>query len=221
MTAGEEAIEAARAGPSTSLPLQKSSEVVTSLTNLINSLSSQFEVETKDKTTALESTRTRLRNATRQLAEQRQLVASLRDKVSLVDQKQLRIKNLERALADEESFDWTGRTEIDGQPALTLAGPGFTYRGPGSTLTNTPQGIDIEFAADPTGPSEGAPHALVHLLRLQSWYERVMGLLDQRVRKLEGGEIELETKLQRVVARCCQVEPDKIEGMLEGLLAAL
>lgn len=221
MTAGEEAIEVARAVPSTSVPVQKSSEVIASLTNMINTLSADFDAEAKTKTDALEATRTQLRTATRQLAEQRQHVASLRDKATLVDDKHQRIKNLERAIAQEDSFDWTGRTEIDGSPASALAGPGFTYRGPQSTLSGLPSGINIEFDADPNPPAEDAPHAFVHLLRLESWYERVTSLLDRRVRKLEGGEVELEGQLQRIVARCCGVEPDKVEGMLDGLLAAL
>jgi regulatory protein SWI6 len=138
-----------------------------------------------------------------------------------VDDTQQRIRNLERAIAEEDSFDWTGRTEIDGSPARGEAGPGFTYRGPASTLSNLPTGINIEFDADPMGPTEGASNALVHLMRLEGWYQRVLGLLEERVKGLEGGEAELEARLARVVGRCCGVESERVEGMLEGLLAGL
>lgn len=188
---------------------------------MINTLSSEFDAEVKTKADALESTRIQVRAATRELAERRQEVESWRVKVTEVDDKQQRIRNLERAIAEEDSFDWTGRTEVDGSPAVEQAGPGFTYRGPQSTLSGLPSGINIEFDADPLGPTEGASNALVHLMRLQAWYQRVTGLLDERVRRLEGSETEQEKKLQRIVAKSCGVEPERVEGMLEGLLAAL
>lgn len=186
------------------------------------SLASEFQTELATKTDVLEKTRTQLRASTRDLAEQRKEIAVWRSKVAEVDEREQRVRNLERALEDEDQFDWTGRTEVDGSPALREAGPAFTYRGPASTLSNLPAGILIEFDADPPPPAGDADaNSLAHLLRLQSWYARVMGLLEHRIERLAGGNAEQELRLRKVVAHCCGVEPDRIESMLDGLLAAL
>ncbi|KAK4051219.1 transcriptional regulator swi6 [Microbotryomycetes sp. JL201] len=221
VTAGEEAVDDVRGTAASSAPLRQSSELLTSLQDMFSSIKSDFEAEVDRKNESLENIRKQLRTATKQLADQRQVVDKLRESVAQVDKQHQRISNLERAIADEDRFDWTGRTEIDGSPASQLAGPGFQYRGPTSTLINLPADISIEFDADPSGPAEGSPNALVHLLRLQGWYERVVDLLDQRVKRLNGGEAELEAKLQKVVAKCSGVEVDQVETMLDGLVTAL
>lgn len=209
--------------PAPSAPAQKSSEVLANLTAMITSLNSDFEDEVKVKTDALDRTRSQLRAATRELSEQRKQMTLWRAKVSQVNEKTQRIKNLERALLEEDSFDWTGRTEIDGTPATEGAGPGFTYRGPSSTLSNLPAGIAIEFAADPPPPEDDAePNSLVHLLRLELWYDRVLTLLTRRIEKLQGGNHEQEARLQKIVAGCCGVEQDKVsEAWLTDILAAV
>ena len=125
---------------------------------------------------------------------------------------------------EEDSFDWTGRTEIDGSPAnAEIAGAGFTYRGPSSTLSNLPVGIAIEFDADPPPPTtDSDPHSLVHLLKLDSWYGRVTSLLTRRIEKLQGGNAEQERRLRDVVAGCCGVEVGTVtETWLEDILASV
>lgn len=217
----EDAIASLRTVPSTA-PVLELTEAISSITTIINSLNTQFSSEIAAKTAVLDQTRAQLREATRELAEQRKQITIWREKVGDVEDKAQRIRNLERALEEEDSFDWTGRTEIDGSPANPAAGAGFTYRGLASTLSNLPAGITIEFEADPPAPSNDTDeNSLVHLMRLRTWYSRVIGLLKQRIQRLEGGSADQERKLQKIVAGCCGVEPDRIEGMLDGLLAAL
>ncbi|GAA5890501.1 hypothetical protein JCM5296_005065 [Sporobolomyces johnsonii] len=220
--AAEETIHNLTSSSSTSgVPQQTSTEVLQSITDKVTSLSSTFTDELRTKAEALDAKRAQLRTATRELTDQRAAVAHWRAQAQQADEKRQRIKNLERAIEDEDAFDWTGRTEVDGSPASQLAGPGFTYRGPASTLSNLPAGMSIEFDADPPVPAGDEGTSLVHLLRLQSWYERVEGLLRQRIERLEGGNAELERKLGKIVADCCGLEEDKVEGMLEGLVRSL
>lgn len=211
----------------------------------------------KTPTEALLRTQGTLRIATQELSEQRRQITFWRAKAAAAEEKSQRIKNLERAFEEEDSFDWTGRSEIDGQPTEEVTvGTGFAYRGPGSTLSNLPAGIAIEFDVSPPIPIapgtkkmivrgedgeeveqivvEKGPGGedlvidiatlskdLIHLTRLEMWYDRVTTLLSQRIEKLQGGNIEQEARLRKVVANCCGVEVDKVEGMLESLLAAL
>ncbi|GAA5876571.1 hypothetical protein JCM1840_000812 [Sporobolomyces johnsonii] len=220
--AAEETIHNLTSSSSTSgVPQQTSTEVLQSITDKVTALSSTFTDELRTKAEALDAKRAQLRTATRELTDQRAAVAHWRAQAQQADEKRQRIKNLERAIEEEDAFDWTGRTEVDGSPASQLAGPGFTYRGPASTLSNLPAGMSIEFDADPPVPAGDEGTSLVHLLRLQSWYERVEGLLRQRIERLEGGNAELERKLGKIVADCCGLEEDKVEGMLEGLVRSL
>ena len=124
---------------------------------------------------------------------------------------------------EEDSFDWTGRTEVDGSPSNGEAGPGFAYRGPGSTLSNLPVGISIEFDADPPPPStDSDPNSLVHLLKLESWYNRVTTLLTRRIERIRGGNAEQERRLRAVVAGCCGVDAQIVtEAWLGDILSAV
>jgi len=188
---------------------------------MVNSLSETFTSELSSKLELLTTKKSQLQALTQDLAASRTQVTQARFRADQIEDRRQRIQNLERALEEEDSFDWTGRTEADGTPASQLAGPGFTYRGPGSTLTNLPAGISIEFDTDPPAPTGDEGTSLVHLLRLQSWYERVEGLLKQRIERLEGGSAELEGKLQRILADCCGVGPEEVDGMLDGLVRSL
>ncbi|GAA5912845.1 uncharacterized protein JCM6883_004849 [Sporobolomyces salmoneus] len=203
------------------VPQETSTEVLRSINEMVSSLSETFNEELSTKVDLLEAKRTQLQALTQELATSRARVSQSRQSADALEEKRQRIQNLERALEEEDSFDWTGRTEVDGTPASQLAGPGFTYRGPGSTLTNMPSGISIEFDTDPPAPKGEDGTSLVHLLRLQSWYERVEGLLKQRIERLEGGSAELESKLQRILADCCSVPVEEIDGMVESLLRSL
>ncbi|GAA5843852.1 hypothetical protein JCM11251_003532 [Rhodosporidiobolus azoricus] len=206
------------------VPAQAAQDVLTTLNEQLSKIRASFEIELVSKTTELDSKRQQLQDLTRQLAEQRREVARWQGEASATEEQAQRIKNLQNAIDEEDAFDWTGRTEVDGSPASALAGPGFTYRGPGSTLSNLPSGIGIEFDADPPAPETEngvTGEALVHLLRLQAWYERVEGLMRQRVELLEGGNGDLERKLRRLVASQVGIPEDKVEEQLEGLVRGL
>lgn len=213
-----------RGPPVVSAPVHKSTEVIAGLTAIINSLSSDFAIELKEKSDALDRTRLLLRSAAKNLSEQRNSIALAKEKVALVDEKKLRIKNLERALLEEDTFDWTGRTEVDKTPARPeVVGPGFTFRGPASTLSNLPPGIAIDFETDPllAPPNLSDTTSFARLTRLTMWYERVIGLLRNRVDKVQGVIEANELKLRRIVSSCCGVDELEVEQILEGLLAAL
>lgn len=202
--------------------MRKSRDVVASLTTLIDSLSSDFSAEIKTKSEALDRTRAQLRAATRELAEQRKQISGWRTKVAETDEVKQKIKNLERALIEEDTFDWTGRTEVDGSPARTEAGPAFTYRGPGSTLAGLPAvHIQLNLDADPPIPQVDNVGSNVHLRRMEAWYERVLALLRQRVESIEGASVEQERRCRQIVSAFCGVEVEKVDGMLDQLLVAM
>lgn len=219
----DDILSSIRSVPGPSAPAQKSSEALAALSAMIASLDKDFSAELLVKTESLDRIRNQLRLATRELSDQRKQVSEWKLKASEVNAQNLRIRNLERALLEEDSFDWTGRSEIDGAPSHVTAGAAFTYRGPGSTLSNLPLGIAIEFDADPPLPlTDTEPNSLVHLIRLETWYNRVTELLSQRIEKLDQINHLQEGRLLKIVAGCCSVEPEKItENFLDDLLLAV
>ncbi len=102
---------------------------------MIQGLSSDFSAEIKSKQDALDLTQAHLRAATRSLSEQRKQIQQQQAECAELDLITQRTRNLEKALEDEDKFDWTGRTELDGSDAGIRNGPAFKNRGPGSTLS--------------------------------------------------------------------------------------
>jgi regulatory protein SWI6 len=119
------------------------------MTAMIQHLSADFAAEIKTKQDNLDVTQAHLRAATRELSEQRKQIQAWQARCSELDQVTQRIRNVEHALVDEEKFDWTGRTELDGGDAMGKAGPAFHRRGQNSTMF-----VDVSFNvnAEPTLP---------------------------------------------------------------------
>lgn len=200
---------------------------------MLTSLSSSFDTELSTQTEALNHAQEQVRQAARELVLQRDELEKWHERVKGVEHVSQRIANLEKALEVEDSFDWTGRTEVDGSPAVISATGGgvgemFRNRGPESTLNHLPAGMAIELDIDPplvtpttiSTSGEETPD-VVRLVRLEMWYARVVSLLKDRVAQLQGGDVEQELKLRRIVAQSCGVDEDKVEEMLEFLIAAL
>jgi regulatory protein SWI6 len=218
---GDHALASMRAQPAISSPTRKSHDIISEMTALIESLGTDFATEIQSKTESLERTRAQLRAATRELADQRRQIQTWRRQCAELDEAEQRIKNLERAIADEDAFDWTGRTQADGRPAgLNDAGPAFVHRGPSSTLTG-PLQINFALDADPPPPETSTQKDLVCLRRLKAWYERTLDLLRQRIGRAQGASADLEVRCKKIVAVCCGLEPDKVDGMLDQLLVAI
>lgn len=166
---------------------------------MIQGLGSDFSTEVKSKQDALDVTQVHLRAATRELSEQRRQIQHWQARCSELDQTTQRVRNLERALSDEDSFDWTGRTESssDGGPRAQAAAVDMPM----------PANLDV----DPTVPMGDSAATLVRLRRMKAWYGRVDQLLETRMRSLQGASAEKEFQCKKIVALCTGVPIDKVE----------
>lgn len=126
-----------------------------------------------------------------------------------------RIRNLEKALEDEDKFDWTGRTDLDGTDAGSVAGPAFRLRGPGSTMAGIGGSVDLSFSLDsePAVPTTDSVQSLIRLRRLNMWHTRIERLVEQRLSKLQGASAEKEFLCKKIVALCTNVPIDKVEDV--------
>ncbi|KAN0130872.1 transcription factor [Lactarius tabidus] len=217
----EDLIASLRSGPSA--PVQKSQDVIADMTAMIQGLSADFAAEIKTKQDSLDVTQAHLRAATRELSEQRKQIQVWQGRCSELDQVTQRVRNVERALADEEKFDWTGRTDLDGNDAFESAGPAFRWRGQNSTMAGIGALVDVSFNydAEPTFPLGDSVSSLIRLRRMKKWQVRMEALLHQRLESLRGASAEREFQCKKIVALCAGAPVDKVEGMLDDLVVAV
>jgi hypothetical protein len=209
----EDLIASLRTGPSA--PVQKSQDVIADMTAMIQGLSADFASEIKTKQDSLDVTQAHLRAATRELSEQRKQIQVWQGRCSELDQVTQRVRNVERALADEEMFDWTGRTDLDGGDALESAGPAFRWRGQNSTMAGLGALVDVSFNydAEPAIPPGDSVASLIRLRRLKMWHVRMEALIHQRLESLRGASAEREFQCKKIVALCAGAPVDKVEGV--------
>ncbi|KAL1943067.1 hypothetical protein VTO73DRAFT_4738 [Trametes versicolor] len=221
LTRSEDILSSLRSGPS--VPLQKSQDVIADISSMIQGLGSEFSAEVKTKQDQLDVTQAHLRAATRELSEQRKQIQQWQGRCGELDQTTQRIRNLEKALADEDNFDWTGRTELDGSDAGPSSGPAFQARGSDSALTGVGGAADVpaHLDVDPTIPLGDSVANLIKMRRLKMWYTRVEQLMEARLRSLEGASAQKEYECKKIVALCTGVPLDKVDELLENLVVAM
>ncbi|PFH51766.1 hypothetical protein AMATHDRAFT_141694 [Amanita thiersii Skay4041] len=217
----EDLLSSLRSGPSA--PLQKSQDVIADMTTMIQGLSSEFQSEIKTKQDSLDVTQAHLRAATRELAEQRKQIQMWQTRCGELDKIQQRIRNVGKALTDEDQFDWTGRTNLDGESAEGRAGPAFQRRGANSTLIGMGGPVDISFNLEPEPPVPTADTvaSLIRLRRLKMWHMRTEQLVQERLLSLQGASAEKEYQCKKIVSLCTGIPIDKVEELLENLLIAV
>lgn len=174
-------------------------EVIASMTNLLGSLTSDFDEEIRSRSTALEGVRSQLKMASRELTEQRRQLEEYKHELDGVSLVELRLKKLRKAIAEEDRFDWTGRSEVDGSAGR--AGKAFEYRGVGSTILGlSSDQIGLELDPDPPVPDIDTPGSLIYLRRLQSWYRRALDLMRERIRMTKGCDLAQEAKYLKIIS---------------------
>ncbi|KAF9223998.1 apses-domain-containing protein [Gyrodon lividus] len=217
----EDLLASLRTGPSA--PVQKSQDIIADMTAMIQNLSTEFSAEIKSKQDSLDVTQAHLRAATRELSEQRKQIQLWQGRCGELDQVHQRIRNLEKAIAEEDSFDWTGRTDLSGKDGCETAGPAFQWRGPSSTMAGVAGSMDISFNVEiePPVPVADSVTSLIRLRRLKMWYMRMEGLMEARLRSLQGASAEKEYQCKKIVALCTGIPINKVEDMLENLVVAM
>ena len=178
---------------------------------MIQGLGTDFAAEVKSKQDALDVTQVHLRAATRELSEQRRQIQQWQARCGELDQTAQRMRNLERALVDEDVFDWTGRTELDGSDAAPKAGPAFQARREDVAGVGAGGDVPANLDVDPTVPLGESAATLVRLRRLRAWHARAEQLMEARMRSLQGASAEKEFQCKKIVALCTGVPIDKVE----------
>lgn len=195
----------------------------TDMEAMIHGLSADFAAEIKTKQDTLDVTQAHLRAATRELSEQRKQIQVWQSQCAELDLITQRTRNLEKAVEEEDNFDWTGRTELDGSDAGLRAGPAFRNRGPGSTLTGIGGPVDLSFdlEEDPALPAADSVASLIRLRRMKLWHQRMDRLMEERIHQLKGASAEKEFQCKKIVSLCTGVPMDKVEDVRHVVMIAL
>lgn len=217
----EDLLSSLRPGPLA--PVQKSQDIITEMTTMIQGLSAEFSTEIKAKQDSLDLTQAHLRAATRELSEQRRQIQTWQSRCAELDQVHQRIRNLEKATAEEDSFDWTGRTDLTGSDGRETGGPAFQWRGAGSTMAGVAGSMDVPFnvETEPPIPTTDSVASLIRLRRLKTWHVRMEELMEERLKSLQGASAEKEYQCKRIVALCTGIPIEKVEDMLDNLVVAM
>jgi len=182
---------------------------------MIQSLSTEFQAELKTKQDSLDVTQAHLRAATRELSEQRKQIQTWQIRCGELDQINHRVRNVQKALSQENMFDWTGRTDLEGNDALETAGPAFQHRGAASTMVGIGGTMDISFSVDSEAPlpAQDLVASLIKLRRMKMWHVRMEELINARLKSLQGASAEKEYQCKKIVALCTGLPLDKVEDV--------
>lgn len=193
------------------------------MTAMIQNLSTEFQSEIKTKQDGLDVTQAHLRAATRELSEQRKQIQACQIRCSELDQINQRIRNVNKAFIDEDQFDWTGRTDLEGNDARESVGPAFQYRGTSSTMIGVGESVDVSFSLDPEPPlpTTDSVASLLKLRRLKLWHIRMEELVKARLKSLQGASAEKEYQCKKIVALCTGLPINKVEEVGEIFLSVV
>ncbi|GAA96028.1 uncharacterized protein L969DRAFT_96750 [Mixia osmundae IAM 14324] len=198
-------------------PAQKAQDITKQLVDLVQTLNADFEREIQTKTETLERVQIQLRSSTRELADNRRQAQYWREQCAELERVTNRLKNLERASFDEDHFDWTGRTELNGLPSQSVPGAGYAF----SPRPPVQLPADLNVSAEIDLPLGQSAHDLVRLRRMRQWLARVLSLQRQRQEQTRGINANLEVQYRRVVAAYCGMEESRLDEILDRLLVAM
>ncbi|EPS43471.1 hypothetical protein H072_2517 [Dactylellina haptotyla CBS 200.50] len=200
--------------------LQKSEDIISSMTKMISGLDGDFQSEIKEKQTEIDATHTQLREVTLRLSEDRRKLESLRQRINEKGELGQKSLNLNRAAQEEkrkylESVNKmsNGQTNDDELPALD----------PNEPFKVNPEMVNGDFKNLTATQSQYLKtlQASSILKSRMNGYERNEKMLDELAQTLRGRSLELEANIKRVVAMCAGVEEHMINDVLEGLLQSV
>lgn len=177
---------------------QNSGDVTSDITNLIESLQKDFELEMVQKCKAVDDMNSQLREASKALADLRRQVESSKQQIAQLDNINQRIKNTKTAIIKE--------TQMYNENQAGRAPPIF--------------GETHDADAPYNATSSNAPSAATLAVWIQA-YKMDLKLLDENAVELNDQSLAMEERCRRLVAACTSSSIDEVDETLPALLAAL
>ncbi|WVW78792.1 hypothetical protein I302_100754 [Kwoniella bestiolae CBS 10118] len=210
-------------------PERKSRDVQKNISAIFETISSTFSTEMVNKQTKLNATEQSVRVATKALADKRQQLHRAQVKVGELELLNQRIESLKQFLSStpsEQAEDWTGRKLLAGENELPPSFQQITSDSSGGVeevKNETEEGEDDEIKLpERTDSSENNnSDNLIKLRRINIWQDRVLALLDDKIRNLENQNFEKNYKYRKLISLSTKVPVEKVDGMIDGLVTAI
>ncbi|OCF37625.1 hypothetical protein I316_00752 [Kwoniella heveanensis BCC8398] len=212
-------------------PERKSRDVQKNIAAIFETINETFSTEMMAKQTKLNATEQSVRHATRALADKRQQLHRAQLKVGELELVNQRVEALRNAVsADDKSTpdEWTGRVLLSSEAATSEGLPPAAFRSlpPSSEIVpkiepDTEDEASSGRGADIKLPERGEEGALVRLRRIVLWEDRVTKVLEDRINTLQGEGMDKAVQYRKLVSLCTKVPVEKVDGMLDGLVAAI
>jgi ankyrin repeat protein len=190
-------------------PVQKSKDVLEQMTAVLSDLTDVSQREVADKDQAFTVAQAHLQSATRELALRRRRIAEGQARVADRDEARLRRANLSRALHEELQAG-------DDEDENTLVRRCLEYENENAS--------DMEvdgIISEPIFEKGNGADSLVKMRWLQQWYTNSLDGLQNRIDDLHQSSKSKLDQCRKVVAMCCGVPENRVESMLDDLVAAI
>ncbi|KAG8849501.1 transcriptional regulator swi6 [Serendipita sp. 411] len=196
-----------------------SEHVLYDMKTLIESMERDISSEKAIKSTEYETLQTKLREATRTLAEKRKELETLQVSSKEADHISERISKLE-ILSDKPETDlWTGRM-VGGKGSDSGDAPP-AFRGHKALQKRSVKPYSEKEIREALDLSLNRPRSLVILRRTKLWHERVSSLLKQHQASVEDASAAELSKLERVISLCTGLSGDGLDQRVGALLESM
>lgn len=181
------------------------------MTRLIKSIAQDITSEKKTKETEYQDLQTKLKVATKTLAEKRRTLQELRSQSEELDQINQRITNLEAVRDNPDPIDWTGRIPKTEASESSDVSPAFFHRGRPSTRADSHSAAEVAMDIESSLPSSDSVESIIVLRRMKLWHERVYSLLDQHLTAQKGLTAEKELQMKKLISLCTGFSGKEVE----------
>ncbi|WRT65075.1 uncharacterized protein IL334_002017 [Kwoniella shivajii] len=207
-------------------PERKSRDVQKNIAAIFETISSTFSTEMVSKQTKLNATEQSVRVATKALADKRQQLHRAQSKLGELELINQRIDFLRQHISSSDPTskeNWTGQSLLSNESSLPIP---FQTVTPPSTTTDDTQ-VKTESNGNGNGdddiilPERGEENSLIKLRRINIWEDRISLTLQDKINALTNQSMDKAIKYRKLVSLCTKVSVDKVDGMLDGLVAAI
>lgn len=193
------------------------------MSKLLNDTSSSFKSELQSKQSLIDQTHAKLRETSSLLASERRRLAALQRKDSERKLLRQKIANLRRAneeLCKELAMGTGTDSQFDLRTDIKIGEADAGLEVDASRLPETETGQPLKMTPTQREYLASLPPTEVLLARVAA-YKKNNERLEALVKSLQSRSSELEGQLRRVVSICTGVPEEKVDDMVEGLVAAV
>ncbi|KAG4442376.1 hypothetical protein IFR05_002154 [Cadophora sp. M221] len=208
---------------------ESSSEIINSITTLLNQTESEFSKEIDKKQAVIDDLHAQLRDASGELGEQRRRVEILQSEAKERDARKTKTANLRRAYDEERvrlSQMQSQYGQMNGEVEMKLgdADKGLAISDQASSILSriniSPHQPLVIDRADRQALSTSLPPAHVLRARLNA-YRAVNQELDGHVRELQSKSTELARKYRQIISLCTNTPESNVDNVIDNLTRAV